>query len=174
MNPAADLDLGAVADVPMCEFWHKEYGFNTSFSCIEAASVAHVLGRPVVAAEAFTSWGGFHSYPGNLKNQGDWAFCVGVNNFYYHTFAHKPFDDRYRPGMTMGPYGVHWDRGEPWWPMASAYHTVHRSVLISPPAGENDKPSCCTSPLKALLTCSGLLRRPRAVKVSPGQARIQL
>ncbi len=123
MNPAADLDLGAVADVPMCEFWRNEYGFNTSFSCIEAASVAHVLGKPVVAAEAFTSWGGFHSYPGNLKNQGDWAFCVGVNNFYYHTFAHKPFDDRYRPGMTMGPYGVHWDRGEPWWPMASAYHT---------------------------------------------------
>jgi hypothetical protein len=122
MNPAADLDLGAVADVPMCEFWHKDYGFNTSFSCIEAASIAHVLGRPVVAAEAFTSWGGFHSYPGSLKNQGDWAFCVGVNNFYYHTFVHKPFGDRYRPGMTMGPFGVHWNRSEPWWPMASAYH----------------------------------------------------
>jgi hypothetical protein len=122
MNPTADLDLGAVADVPMCEFWHKDYGFNTSFSCIEAASVAHVLGRPVVASESFTSWGGFHSFPGSVKNQGDWAFCAGVNNFYYHTFAHKPFSDKYRPGMTMGPYGVHWDRSEPWWPMASAYH----------------------------------------------------
>ena len=22
----------------------------------------------------------------------------------------------------MGPYGVHWDRGQTWWPMASAYH----------------------------------------------------
>ena len=122
MNPTSDLDLGAVADVPMCEFWHKDYGFNTSFSCIEAASIAHVLGKPVVASESFTSWGGFHSYPGSLKNQGDWAFCLGINSFYYHTFAHKPFPDRYRPGMTMGPYGVHWDRGEPWWPMAAAYH----------------------------------------------------
>jgi hypothetical protein len=122
MNPTADLDLGAVADVPMCEFWHKDFGFNTSFSCIEAASIAHVLGKPVVASESFTSTGGFHSYPGSLKNQGDWAFGIGVNMFYYHTFAHKPFPDRYRPGMTMGPYGVHWDRAEPWWPMSSAYH----------------------------------------------------
>ncbi len=122
MNPTADLDLGAVADVPMCEFWHKDYGFNTSFSCIEVASIAHVLGRPVVASESFTSWGGFHSYPGSLKNQGDWAFAAGVNNFYYHTFAHKPFPDNIRPGMTMGPYGVHWDRAEPWWPMSTAYH----------------------------------------------------
>src|SRR5450759_1607251 len=23
----------------------------------------------------------------------------------------------------MGPYGVHWDRTQTWWPMASAYHT---------------------------------------------------
>ena len=57
-----------------------------------------------------------------MKNQGDWAFCVGINRFFYHTFAHKPLPDKYRPGMTMGPYGVHWDRGQTWWPMAEAYH----------------------------------------------------
>ena len=28
MNPSSDLDLGAVADVPMCEFWAKGLGFN--------------------------------------------------------------------------------------------------------------------------------------------------
>ena len=48
MNPSSDLDLGAVADVPMCEFWSQAH--NTSYSCIEAASIAHVHGRPVVAA----------------------------------------------------------------------------------------------------------------------------
>lgn len=35
MNPTADLDLGAVADVPMCEFWSVGYGtpeFDSSFS----------------------------------------------------------------------------------------------------------------------------------------------
>jgi hypothetical protein len=124
MNPAADLDLGAVADVPMCEFWSDGFGFNSSFSCIEATSIAHVSGLPVVAAESFTadSPEAWKKYPSNMKNQGDWAFCMGINRFFYHTFAHKPLPDKYRPGMTMGPYGVHWDRGQTWWPMAEAYH----------------------------------------------------
>jgi hypothetical protein len=124
MNPAADLDLGGVADVPMCEFWSDGFGFNSSFSCIEATSIAHVAGLPVVAAEAFTADGteAWKKYPGDMKNQGDWAFCMGINRLIYHTFAHKPFPDKYRPGMTMGPYGVHWDRGQTWWPMAEAYH----------------------------------------------------
>jgi hypothetical protein len=124
MNPASDLDLGGVADVPMCEFWTKGYGFNTSYSCIEATSIAHVHGRPVVAAEAFTANNreAWKMYPGNVKNQGDWVFCMGINKFVYHTFAHKSLGEKYRPGMTMGPYGVHWDRGQTWWPMASAYH----------------------------------------------------
>jgi hypothetical protein len=124
MNPASDLDLGNVADVPMCEFWSDGFGFNSSFSCIEATSVAHLKGAPVVAAEAFTanSTEAWKKYPGDMKNQGDWAFCLGINRLIYHTFAHKPFDDKYRPGMTMGPYGVHWDRGQTWWPMVDAYH----------------------------------------------------
>jgi hypothetical protein len=124
MNPCADLDLGAVADVPMGEFWSRGFGFNSAFSCIEAASIAHVNGKPVVAAEAFTAdvpeaW---KLYPGAMKNQGDWAFCAGINRFVYHTFAHKAFGVEYRPGMTMGPYGVHWDRGQTWWPMVKPYH----------------------------------------------------
>jgi len=124
MNPASDLDLGAVADIPMCEFWTDGLGFNSAFSCIEATSIAHVTGSPVVAAEAFTadSPEAWKKYPSNMKNQGDWAFCMGINRFIYHTFAHKPLPDKYRPGMTMGPYGVHWDRGQTWWGMADAYH----------------------------------------------------
>ncbi|MCE5347613.1 MAG: glycosyl hydrolase [Bacteroidales bacterium] len=124
MNPAADLDLGSVADVPMCEFWSDGYGFNSSFSCFEATSVAHVKGVPVVGAESFTAAGNeaWKQYPGIMKNQGDWAFCVGINRMFYHTFSHKPFPEKYRPGMTMGPYGVHWDRGQTWWPMAEGYH----------------------------------------------------
>ncbi|MEI7420705.1 MAG: glycosyl hydrolase [Prolixibacteraceae bacterium] len=125
MNPAADLELGAVADVPMCEFWSKNFGFNTSFSCLEATSIAHVLGKPVVQAEAFTAGNseGWKLYPGAIKDQGDWAFATGINKFYYHTFAHQPLNDQLKPGMTMGPYGVHWDRNQTWWPMANAYHT---------------------------------------------------
>ncbi len=124
MNPSADLVLGAVADVPMCEFWTKGLGYNSAFSCVEATSIAHIYGRPVVAAESFTanSKEAWKMYPGNVKNQGDWAFCMGINKFVYHTFAHQPLDEKYLPGMTMGPYGVHWDRHQTWWSMAGAYH----------------------------------------------------
>lgn len=125
MNPASDLDLGMVADIPMGEFWTKGYGFNSSFSCIEATSIAHVNGRRIVGAEAFTADNdeGWKMYPGNVKNQGDWAFCMGINKIIYHTFAHKPLGDQFRPGMTMGPYGVHWDRGQTWWDLSLPYHT---------------------------------------------------
>jgi hypothetical protein len=123
MNPTADLDLGAVADVPMCEFWSPGY-FNTIYSCIEGASIAHTMGRPILAAEAFTAGSreNWQQYPGSMKNQGDWAFCMGINRFVYHTFAHKPLGEKHRPGMAMGPYGVHWDRGQTWWAMVPDYH----------------------------------------------------
>lgn len=124
MNPSADLELGAVADIPMGEFWSKGYGFNTAFSCIEATSIGHVEGRSVIQGEAFTSDAdeAWKQYPASMKNQGDWAFAMGINRFYFHTFAHKPLADSLKPGMTMGPYGVHWDRKQTWWPMVYAYH----------------------------------------------------
>ncbi len=121
MNPTADLNLGAVADVPMCEFWAN--CFESWYSCFEAASIAHTGGKRIVAAEAFTSddkerWQ-FH--PGSLKALGDWAFCAGVNRIVFHRYAHQPWLDR-APGMTMGPYGVHWERTQTWWEMVPAYH----------------------------------------------------
>ncbi|MEJ7684549.1 MAG: glycosyl hydrolase [Segetibacter sp.] len=124
MNPTADLELGAMADVPMCEFWSKDYGFNSSFSCIEATSIAHVNGISLVPAEAFTAEKneGWKQYPGSMKDQSDWALAAGINRFVFHTFQHQSLDDKWRPGMTMGPYGVHWDRGQTWWPMVEGYH----------------------------------------------------
>ncbi|MHB8520342.1 MAG: glycosyl hydrolase [Limisphaerales bacterium] len=121
MNPCADLSLGAVADVPMGEFWL--YGFNTFFSVIEAASIAHTGGRPVVAAESFTSGDAerWQAYPASMKALGDWAFSAGVNRIVFHRCQHQPQLDR-RPGMTMGPYGVHWERTQTWWDMVPAYH----------------------------------------------------
>ena len=122
MTPCADLSLGAVADVPMGEFWL--YGFNTFHSVIEAVSIAHTGGRPVVAAESFTSadtekW---QAHPGSIKALGDWALAAGINRIVFHRYQHQPWLDR-SPGMTMGPYGVHWERTQTWWDMVPAYHT---------------------------------------------------
>ena len=58
-----------------------------------------------------------------MKNQGDWALAMGINRFVYHTFAHQTLGADYKPGMTMGPYSVHWDRGQTWWPMVQDYHS---------------------------------------------------
>jgi hypothetical protein len=121
MTPCADVTLGTVADVPMGEFWL--YGFNTAHSVIEAVSVAHTCGRRVVGAEAFTSsdeerW---QAHPASMKALGDWAFAAGVNGIVFHRYQNQAGLDL-RPGMTMGPYSVHWERTQTWWDMVPAYH----------------------------------------------------
>ena len=124
MNPTADLELGTIADIPMGEFWSLGFGFNSAFSCIEASSIGHINGRSIIAAEAFTGdpGEGWKQHPEVMKNQGDWAFATGINRFVYHTFQNQFLADSLRPGATMGPYGVHWDRNQTWWPMVGAYH----------------------------------------------------
>jgi hypothetical protein len=134
MNPAADLDLGAVADIPMGEFWktnsaelrERRDGLleepDSAYSIFEAASIAHVMGKPVVAAESFTANGGLECDPWSLKNRGDWAFSAGINRIFFHTYAHQPLGPDYKPGFTLGPYGVHWHRNQTWWPMVGAFH----------------------------------------------------
>lgn len=118
MNPAGDLDLGSYADFPAGEFWFDTY--KSGWSCITAASIAHIMGKPVVLAESFTSIGNWARSPWILKNQTDWAFAVGINKFAIHGFAHQ--SDENAPGMTFGPYGVFWNRKQTFWPLVGAYH----------------------------------------------------
>ena len=123
MNPCCDLESGAVADVPMCEFWSKGMGCPAEYSCVEAVSTAHTMGRPVVGAEAFTASAEYwKQYPGSMKAQGDWALAMGINCFTFHTYQHQPsLTDK--PGMTMhGYWGVNWHRNQTWWPMVDSYH----------------------------------------------------
>ena len=122
LNPAGDLALGDVADTPACEFWSAWGGVNTNYSSFEAVSCAHTRGRNVVQAEAFTShMDAWRQHPGSMKDQGDWAFCAGVNRFTFHRYSAQPELDK-KPGLPWGPYGVHWERTQTWWDMAPAYH----------------------------------------------------
>ena len=124
LNPTADLALGGMADVPMCEFWADGHGFLTSYSVFEAVSVAHTMGKSVVGAESFTSDASerWLAHPGSMKDQGDWALAAGINRIVFHTYQHQPKMDEY-PGMTMGIHGVHWGRTQTWWDLAAGYHT---------------------------------------------------
>jgi hypothetical protein len=119
-TPCDDMTYGSRADVPMGEFW--QYGFNTCFSCTEASSIAHTYGKRIVQAEAFTSNPGedWRVCPATLKPLGDWAFCDGINRFVFHRYAHQPWLDRW-PGMTMGPYGIHYERTQTWWEQSRAW-----------------------------------------------------
>ena len=87
MNPMQDLELGASADIPMCEFWSPG-GYNTSFSAIEGSSLANIKGQRVVPSEAFTAAGdGWRQHPASMKNQTDWAFAAGINRLTYHNLS---------------------------------------------------------------------------------------
>ncbi|MCP4314037.1 MAG: glycosyl hydrolase, partial [Bacteroidetes bacterium] len=120
MTPTNDLDLGSFADIPMGEFWHE--GYNSAWSCIEAASIGHVMGKPVVASESFTSSGTWwRKSPSMIKDQANWALAAGINRFVIHGFAHQPWLDR-SPGMIMGGWGLNWARTQTFWPMVDAFH----------------------------------------------------
>jgi hypothetical protein len=124
MTPLNNLELSVMADIPGSEFWSMGYfGFNTSFSAIEASSAAHLTGRPVVTAESFTVLDDkMLQHPGSMKNQGDWALAAGVTQFYFHTFPHQSLDDGLKPGVTMGPFGINYHRNQTWWNMSEGYH----------------------------------------------------
>ena len=117
-----DMTYAGQADEPMGEFWSWTFGTGADW-CTEMASAAHVYGKPILGAEAFTAtdkekWLG---YPGNIKALGDWAFCEGINRFVFHRYALQPWRD-VRPGMSMGPWGLHYERTETWWDESKAWH----------------------------------------------------
>ena len=115
----------ARADEPMSEFWTpSEYGSQeTRRKGQQMASVAHTLGRRIVGAEAFTSGKAeeWRLHPALIKALGDEQFCRGINRFVFHRYAHQPYLDR-APGATMGPWGLHYERTQTWWELASGWH----------------------------------------------------
>ena len=120
--PVDELTFGGQADEPMAEFWSWNQ-FGCAYSCTEMASAAHVYGNRILGAEAFTAnsdekWLG---HPAVIKDLGDWAFCEGINRFVFHRYALQPWKDR-APGMSMGPWGLHYERTQTWWEQSLAWH----------------------------------------------------
>jgi hypothetical protein len=122
--PCDEMTYAGQADEPMSEFW--SWGkFGSAYSCTEMASAAHVYGKRILGAEAFTAtdaekWLG---HPANIKDLGDWAFCEGVNRFVFHRYAMQPWVQPNRaPGMSMGPWGLHYERTQTWWEQSKAWH----------------------------------------------------
>ncbi len=119
-GPCDDMPYAARADEPMSEFW---VGGNALSVCKEMASAAHTYGKPILGAEAFTADAAerWQAHPASIKALGDEAFSLGVNRFVFHRYAMQPWLDR-APGMTMGPWGIHYERTQTWWEMTSGWH----------------------------------------------------
>lgn len=113
-GPLEEVAYGGRADVPMSEFW---IGQTPGTWNKEMASSGHVYGRPIIGAESFTSvppdskW---QSHPYRVKPLGDLAFSQGINRFVLCFYTMQPWADR-KPGMTLGPWGFHYERSITWW-----------------------------------------------------------
>ena len=121
--PTDDIQYAENADEPMAEFWWPVSNNTCIYSAAEMASAAHVSGKPIVGAEAFTA-GSEEKWladPGTIKFRGDWAFCHGINRFVFHRYAMQPWL-RETPGMTMGPWGQHYERTQTWWEKTGPWH----------------------------------------------------
>jgi len=104
------------------EFWtNKPLG---QIEVRDAASAAHIYGKPVVHSESFTSsWNAFSNDPWRLKLRGDWAAIEGVNHVVFHVYTSQP-DDR-KPGLNWWA-GIEMHRNNTWFSAAGAWIDYQR------------------------------------------------
>lgn len=124
-GPFECLAVGAKADIVMGEFWVGGNSADLGGSLKIAATSAHTHGQTIVGAESFTAQpekGRWQNHPASMKILGDQVYCVGINRFIFHRYAHQPWMN-HLPGMTMGQWGTHFDRTNTWWQPAKAWMT---------------------------------------------------
>lgn len=118
---ADGMDVKRNADVPMSAMWTpgslaggSDEEVRSEADIREAASVAHIYGQNLVAAESMTSiQNAFSWHPEKLKRTADLEMASGLNRFVIHTSVHQPLDDKL-PGFSLGPFGQYFTRQETW------------------------------------------------------------
>ena len=109
------------ADIPTAEFWYRPWSTAPGQPPLkadleEAASAAHVYGKPLVAAEALTvaamqdPWS---FSPAMLKPVADEIFARGVNRILMHESHMQPLVDA-KPGLGLFIFGQYFNRNETW------------------------------------------------------------
>ena len=116
---ADGMEVKKMNEVPMSAMWTQspginnvQYGYNADDR--ESASVAHIYGQNIAAAESMTAaaapWGWS---PATLKPTADQELLSGINRFVIHESAHQPLVGK-APGLTLGPFGQWFNRNETW------------------------------------------------------------
>ncbi|WP_319231994.1 glycosyl hydrolase [Draconibacterium orientale] len=115
------MDTKRKATIPMSAMWTPSgWGSTPAMAQAdirESASVAHIYGQNLVAAESMTAMGllgNAWSYcPENLKPVADLELACGLNRFVIHTSVHQPVDDKI-PGLGLMIFGQWFNRHETW------------------------------------------------------------
>lgn len=136
-----DMEMRRYADVPMAAFWTFPRGGALRDTLIAdmkgAASVAHVFGQNIVAAESLTAAMNPWNYaPNDLKRMIDIEFVTGVNRPVIHTSVHQPLDAKF-PGLSLFIFGQYFNRHETWAEMAKPWvdYMARNSAMLQ--AGRN-------------------------------------
>jgi hypothetical protein len=118
---ADGMEVKKFNEIPMSAMWtqtpgvnHIQFGYNADDR--ESASVAHIYGQNIAAAESMTAAAAPWAWsPATLKPTADQEFLNGINRFVIHESAHQPLVDKKKaPGMTLGPFGQWFNRNETW------------------------------------------------------------
>ncbi|HEY6870279.1 MAG TPA: glycosyl hydrolase, partial [Novosphingobium sp.] len=130
-----DMAMRRHADVPMAALWTfsgEEGPRQTLIADMKgAASVAHLYGQNLVAAESMTAAMAPWAFaPKDLKRFIDLEFVSGVNRPVIHTSVHVPVDDKL-PGLSLFSFGQYFNRNESWAELARPWvDYIARSSLL--------------------------------------------
>ncbi|HRH47359.1 MAG TPA: glycosyl hydrolase [Panacibacter sp.] len=137
---ADGMEVKRTAAIPMSALWTPNAFINQNdqtkhtVDIRESASVAHIYGQNLVAAESLTALGiggtAWSYYPENLKPSVDLELASGLNRFVIHCSPHQPVDDKI-PGLGLGPFGQWYTRHETWAEQAVAWNAyISRSSYM--------------------------------------------
>jgi hypothetical protein len=116
--PSEFLMYGGQSDLVGGEFWNE--GELGNIECKSGSSAAHIYGKPVTSAEAFTASGkAFQRHPALLKKRGDWSFTEGINHFVLHLYIHQPDDNRV-PGINAW-FSTEFNRHNTWFKQSKTW-----------------------------------------------------
>jgi hypothetical protein len=116
---ADGMEVKKFNEVPMSAMWtqtpgvnKEQFGYNADDR--ESASVAHIYGQNLAAAESMTAAAAPWAWsPATLKPTADQELLNGINRIVIHESAHQPLVNK-APGLTLGPYGQWFNRNETW------------------------------------------------------------
>ena len=120
-----DVDVIPLVHKVMTEFWAHGGKFSP-YQLEPKVAALRKAGQNILEAEAFAGNAKYSQWdetPAWLKPIGDAAFFAGVNRLVLHRFVQQPWNDRYKPGATMGRWGTHFDRTQTWWEPGKALVT---------------------------------------------------